>query len=162
MLRILSISTLKPGAKVLKINNFLHHFFLSLVVIVSTFYESKRIKFVSNIYTSGHRVVIIGDILYVIGGFNPSHEPPIFSSIRRFHLVERKWLPDAKVTGKASPTMASHCATDYGRFILVHGGSKLPFGTCHKRALYAYDTVESSCYARRVAAGMPDMTVPTH
>ena len=98
----------------------------------------------SSIYTSGHRVVIIGDILYVIGGFNPSHEPPIFSSIRRFHLVERKWLPDAKVTGKASPTMASHCATGYGRFILVHGGSKLPFGTCHKRALYAYDTVNHS------------------
>ena len=36
--------------------------------------------------------------------------------------------------------MASHCCTTYGRFILVHGGSELPFGTCNTRALYAYDT----------------------
>ena len=91
---------------------------------------------------SGHRLAIIGDVLYVIGGYNPEANPPIRNEIKRYDLVRRQWLPEPSngVTGTRSPSMASHCADTYGRFILVHGGSELPFGTCSQRALYAYDT----------------------
>lgn len=91
---------------------------------------------------SGHRIIIIKDILYVIGGFNPELEPQILSEIRRYSISQNKWLKTEKCKGSVSTTMASHAAVGYGRFIIIHGGSGLPFGTVNKRSLHVYDTVE--------------------
>ena len=60
--------------------------------------------------------------------------------INRFSLTQNRWLDSLVPTGPPSKCMASHAATSYGRFIIIHGGSALPFGTVNKRALYAYDT----------------------
>ena len=45
-----------------------------------------------------------------------------------------------KVKGQSSDTMASHCAQSYGPYIVVHGGSRLPFGTTTRQSLFAFDT----------------------
>ena len=60
--------------------------------------------------------------------------------INRFSLTQNRWLASLVPTGPPSKCMASHAATSYGRFIIIHGGSALPFGTVNRRALYAYDT----------------------
>ena len=44
---------------------------------------------------SGHRVAILDNILYVVGGFNPDARPAIRNEIRRYDIFNQKWLDKA-------------------------------------------------------------------
>lgn len=102
---------------------------------------------------SGHRCVVDHANLYSFGGYNPhvgAHDDammgdanwpetcPLFRELWRFNLATRCWT---KVTteGHTPKELASHAALLTGHYLLVFGGTGVPFGFSSSNSLHLCD-----------------------
>ncbi|CAG0902344.1 unnamed protein product [Darwinula stevensoni] len=84
---------------------------------------------------SGHRVVCSETAIYSFGGYNPettgphreSRFFPLFQELWKLNFATGRWkqLP---LRGDCPDKLASHCANRYDQYLLVYGGTSVPFG----------------------------------
>lgn len=101
---------------------------------------------------SGHRLVCIGNNLYLFGGFNPNNTVGdvlncLFRELWKFDLITHQWTLLLRGDGENSNPMpvelASHAMIRHGDRLIIYGGTSYPFGTNMSNKVYIYRVTES-------------------
>jgi hypothetical protein len=95
---------------------------------------------------SGHRIIVDGGCVFSIGGYNPDFSDrvrvndsdadyPLFKELWRFNYARRHWTK-LKSHGSMPDALASHSALIHGHYLVVFGGTGVPFGEAASNQLY--------------------------
>lgn len=103
---------------------------------------------------SGHRIVVYKGSVFAFGGYTPRHPETndiivqadnrhLFKELWKFNVASRTWL-NLKTTGHMPSELASHAAVVIDNFMLVYGGTGVPFGhsSSNSTHLCNLDTLE--------------------
>ncbi|XP_031841008.1 scruin like at the midline [Nomia melanderi] len=119
---------------------------------------------------SGHRIVCDEKYLYSFGGFNPcisDSDPdmqndqvwisskPLFKEVWKFNLISQQWtrLPGQENMPKE---LASNAVILTGNFLIVYGGSGVPFGSSCSNSLYLCNLKDGKMHVIPAYGDLPD------
>ncbi|GIY73673.1 kelch domain-containing protein 10 [Caerostris darwini] len=89
---------------------------------------------------SGHRIVVLDGNVYTFGGYTPIAEGGsvnhlLFKQLWRYNVAARCWKL-LESTGEIPEELASHSAALLGSYMLVYGGTGLPFGETSSNSVH--------------------------
>ncbi|KAL0270795.1 UNVERIFIED_CONTAM: hypothetical protein PYX00_008088 [Menopon gallinae] len=95
---------------------------------------------------SGHRIVSDNSCMYSFGGFNPfveggdeNDDRKLFKEIWKFNIAKGKWKRMNCYSSSLPRQLASNCVLMKGNWMIVHGGTGLPFGSLNTNKTYITD-----------------------
>ncbi|XP_023232430.1 kelch domain-containing protein 10-like [Centruroides sculpturatus] len=107
---------------------------------------------------SGHRIVADNANVYSFGGYNPdvdnadeNYENGLFKELWRFNIASKEWT-NLRTKGQTPQLVASHSAILLHHYLLVFGGTGVPFGFKNGNTLQFYD-IPNNCWKKVATSG---------